>query len=282
MNGVIIVNKPKDITSHDVIYKLRKKLKTKKIGHCGTLDPLATGVLVCLVNQATKLSNYLVLDTKEYIAEFKLGLSTTTQDLEGDIVEEKTYLNDIDEELLKNVLLQFKGLINQTPSIYSAIKVNGKKLYEYARNNEPVVIPQREVTIFELELLSFKDDLIKIRVLCSSGTYIRTLCFDIAKKLGYPGVLTSLHRTKSGHFDINQAYNLEDIDYTSSLISIEDGLRNFKQINFSTDIVKDVYNGIKLSYDSSDIFVVLDNNKAIALYGPSDKDGFCKMLRGLW
>ncbi|MEG0364760.1 MAG: tRNA pseudouridine(55) synthase TruB, partial [Erysipelotrichales bacterium] len=202
MNGIILVNKEAGMTSHDVIFKLRKILKTKKIGHCGTLDPLAKGVLVCLVNNATKLSNFLVLDSKEYTATFKLGEATTTQDLAGEVVETKEYQNEYSKEDILKVLEQYKGKQMQTPSIYSAIKVNGKKLYEYARANQEVEIPTREINIYDIKLIDFENDLITINVKCSSGTYIRSLCYDIANTLNYPGVLTNLVREQSGSFKI--------------------------------------------------------------------------------
>lgn len=283
MNGIVLVNKDKGMSSHDVIYKLRRIFKTKKIGHCGTLDPSATGVLVCLVNSATKLSNYLVLDTKEYIATFRLGQSTTTQDLDGEVVEEKTYNNEYGKEDILAVLNNFQGEIIQTPSIYSAIKVNGRKLYEYARANEPVEIPQRTINIFNIDLIDFKDDLVTIKVNCSSGTYIRTLCFDIAKELGYPGVLTSLVRTKSGRFNIEDSYTLEQLaNQEVELLSISQALEDYDTIIVEENQLKDIKNGIPMKINTDKPFVVLDSDKnAIALYEASN-EGVAKMKRGLW
>lgn len=283
MNGVILVNKEAGMSSHDVIYKLRKIFKTKKIGHCGTLDPMATGVLVCLINNATKLSNYLVLDTKEYIATFKLGVATTTQDLEGDIVATKEYLNEYNKHDILKVLDEFQQDVIQTPSIYSAIKVNGRKLYEYARANEEVEIPQRLIHISKIELLEYKDDLITIKVNCSSGTYIRTLCFDIAAKLGYPGVLTSLIRTKSGKFNIEDTYTLEQLRTEDfKLISITEALTNYDSIILSDEQLLDVKNGKTIMIEKTKPFVVLDKtNEAVAIYDKS-VDGVAKMKRGLW
>ena len=283
MNGIILVNKEKDMSSHDVINRLRRILKTKKIGHCGTLDPLATGVLVCLVNNATKISNYLVLDSKEYIATFKLGFSTTTQDLAGEVVDEKKYQNNISEDKLIEILNEFKGKLIQTPSIYSAIKVNGKKLYEYARKNEEVEIPTREIEIFELELLQFIDDTIKIRVLCSSGTYIRTLCYDIAQRLEYPGVLTNLIRSKSGKYCLEQTATINDIEKGEyQIIPIENALDSYQALVLSDEKIVDVMNGKQVENSIDERFVVYDKkSKAIAIYDQA-VDGYSKMLRGLW
>jgi len=284
MDGIIIVDKPLGISSHDVVSQLRKIFKTKRVGHAGTLDPQASGVLVCMLNKATKLSNYLVLDNKEYIASFKLGVSTTTQDLEGDVVEEKLYQKDITSEQLLNVIAQFIGVQNQVPSIYSAIKVNGKKLYEYARHNEEVEIPVREIEVYDIELLDFDEDIVTIKVACSSGTYIRSLCFDIAKALGYPGVLTALRRTQSGQFSIQQASTLDQIkedNYT--LISIKDALADYLVYQVLSEVEeKQVKNGVSLEIDMPKDFIVLDrNDNVIALYQKSEK-GKAKIKRGLW
>lgn len=282
MDGVILVNKEANMTSHDVIYKLRRILKTKKIGHNGTLDPLATGVLVCLVNKATKISNYLILDSKEYVASFKLGLATTTQDLAGEIVEEVKYKNDISKEKLLETLKSFENEQIQIPSIYSAIKVNGKKLYEYARKNQEVEIPARKINIHSIELLDFKDDIISIKVNCSSGTYIRTLCYDIAKALNYPGVLVSLHRSRSGDFKIEDAKTLNELENGEiKLISIEQALSNYLMHEVKDEEINDVKNGKVLNVEYDSDFVVKANNEIIAIYEASI-NGVSKIKRGLW
>lgn len=283
MNGIILVNKEKDMSSHDVVSKLRRIYQTKKIGHCGTLDPAATGVLVCLVNQATKIANNIVLDTKEYYATFRLGQATTTQDLEGEVVAEKPYQNDLSREAIVKILNGFVGVQNQQPSIYSAIKVNGKKLYEYARHNEDVDIPIREIEIFDIELVDVVDDLITIKVNCSSGTYIRTLCYDIAQKLGYPGVLVKLHRSRSGIFEDQATYTLTQLsENKEALIAIKDALPRFKRVILDNEQINDVKNGKTLQIEQDDDFIVLDQNEQeIALYHRSD-GGVAKMMRGLW
>lgn len=283
MDGIILVNKEAGMSSHDVIYKLRKIFNTKKIGHCGTLDPAATGVLVCLLNSATKLSNYLVLDTKEYVATFKLGQSTTTQDLEGEVVETKPYQNEYDTKDIVAVLEKYIGNVIQVPSIYSAIKVNGKKLYEYARNNETVEIPKRTINISEINLIDFRDDLITIKVSCSSGTYIRTLCYDIAKELGYPGVLTKLNRTKSGRFKIEDSFTLEQLRNESyNIISIADGMVDYESVIVDDELVIDIKNGKPIKTNINKPFIAIDNQgKAIALFDASSA-GQAKIKRGLW
>ncbi|MEG0569654.1 MAG: tRNA pseudouridine(55) synthase TruB [Erysipelotrichales bacterium] len=283
MNGIILVNKEAGMTSHDVIFKLRKILKTKKIGHCGTLDPLAKGVLVCLVNNATKLSNFLVLDSKEYTATFKLGEATTTQDLAGEVVETKEYQNEYSKEDILKVLEQYKGKQMQTPSIYSAIKVNGKKLYEYARANQEVEIPTREINIYDIKLIDFENDLITINVKCSSGTYIRSLCYDIANTLNYPGVLTNLVREQSGSFKIEDAYTLDQIrNEEYQLIGIKEAMDDYQQVILDDDKIKDVKNGKQLEIDIDNRFIVLDKEgNVIAIYERSI-DGKAKVIRGLW
>lgn len=281
MNGIIIVNKEKGMTSHDVVSKLRRILKTKKVGHAGTLDPMASGVLVCLINQATKLSNFLVTEKKEYIATFKLGEATTTQDLEGDIIDQKEYQNDVSYEQLVTTLYSFLGKSIQTPSIYSAIKVKGKKLYEYARNNEEVEIPSREIIIYEMELLSFEKNIIKLRVKCSSGTYIRTLCYDIANKLNYPGVLIDLQRTEVGKFTLADSYLLDEIALGEyKVIDLPDAF-DYPIKELTTQQYQDVRNGKTLEIDIETYFFVSYRDEIVALYQPS-VNGVAKMQRGLW
>ncbi|WP_423363358.1 tRNA pseudouridine(55) synthase TruB [Mycoplasma sp. P36-A1] len=283
MNGIIIIDKELGLSSHDVVSRLRRILKTRRVGHAGTLDPMASGVLVVMINKATKLSNYLVMDSKQYIATFKLGVSTTTQDLEGEIVSKKEYKNDISLERLDEVLKSFEGKITQIPSIYSAIKVNGKKLYEYARNNEEVEIPSREITINKIQLLEFSDDEISIKVDCSSGTYIRTLCYDISKELGYPGVLTKLRRTQSGQFNINDAFTLEQVEKNDfKMLSINEGLQDYDKLEVNEQEAKDVLNGKPIITNKEKDFIIVDKDKEVlALYGAS-VDGISKMKRGLW
>lgn len=183
MNGIIIINKPKGLTSNDVVQKVRKIYGIKQVGHCGTLDPLATGVLPIMIGQATKISKYLVEHNKTYIATIKLGEKTETGDCEGKIIETKNVETYTKKEV-QSILNSFLGETMQIPPMYSAIKVNGKKLYEYAREGTKIDIEPRKIIIYEIELISYKADEIKYKVKCSKGTYIRTLCEDIAEKLG--------------------------------------------------------------------------------------------------
>ena len=211
MNQIIIVNKEKGMTSRDVVNRLNKILKTKKIGHTGTLDPIATGVLVVCVNEATKLSELLTSATKEYIAEIKLGVMTDTGDITGKVLKQEE-APILSEEKIKEVLNSFLGKSIQEVPLYSAIKVNGKKLYEYARNNEEVELPKREIEIFNIELLNYEKDTISFKVTVSKGTYIRSLIKDICLKLETIGTMNNLVRTKQGDYKIEDSYTLDQIE----------------------------------------------------------------------
>ena len=209
MDGILLINKEKNMTSHDVVNKVRRVFQTKKVGHCGTLDPDATGVLVLCVGKATKALQFLTSEEKQYIATLTLGTSTDTYDASGVVLEEKEFTGVTN---VKEVLNSFIGKQKQVPPIYSAIKVNGKKLYEYARNNQEVHIEPRDIEILDIELLEIKDNTIQFKVDCSKGTYIRSLCVDIAKKLGYPGHMSDLIRSRSGAFKLEDCYTLEQLE----------------------------------------------------------------------
>lgn len=210
MNGIINVYKEKGYTSFDVVAKLRGILKEKKIGHTGTLDPDAVGVLPVCLGSATKLCDMLTDKKKEYIAELVLGKETDTQDITGHILKE-TEVTCSEEEAV-NAILSFIGDYDQLPPMYSAIKVDGKRLYELARQGKEVQRKTRPVTFYEIEILKMEFPFVRIRVLCSKGTYIRTLCHDIGQKLGCGAVMTSLERTRSGQFTKGNAYTLEQIE----------------------------------------------------------------------
>ena len=216
VTGIICVNKPKGLTSRDVCDKVQRMLNTKA-GHTGTLDPIAHGVLVITLGKATKLNEVLVSTTKEYIATAILGIETDTLDTDG-IVLHKEDTNFSKEEII-DALSHFKGKYNQEVPQYSAVKINGKKLYEYARNNIDVVLPKKEVTIFDIKLLDYKIDnnktVIKIYTKVSKGTYIRSLIRDIAEELNTVGIMTNLVRTSQGKFSLNDAYTLDDIENNS-------------------------------------------------------------------
>jgi tRNA pseudouridine55 synthase len=218
MDGIAIINKPKGCTSQDVVTKVKKILNVKKVGHAGTLDPIATGVLVVLIGKGTKLSEKLMQHDKSYAATLKLGIATETGDTEGKTVETKEVNLDVmNENKIKAALNKFLGKQMQTPPIYSAIKVNGKKLYEYARKGETVEIKAREIEIFDIKLNSINKENLEINfeVSCSKGTYIRTLCEDIAKDLGTLGCLSGLVRTRVGEFEISKSVTLENLNENS-------------------------------------------------------------------
>lgn len=280
MDGVIIVNKPAGMTSHDVVNRIRKIFKTKKVGHCGTLDPDATGVLVVAVNKATKLLQFLTADNKEYIATLSLGTATDTYDASGQVTATKEYVPISDKKILA-CLNSFVGEQEQIPPMHSAIKVKGKKLYEYARNNETVEIPKRVITIDYIELISIVDNLVKFKVGCSKGTYIRSLCFDIAKKLDYPGHMYSLIRSKSGNFSLSDSYSLEEIENGEfEMLSMEEALSNYPKLIVDDENI--IYHGKKIkSKINHQVAIYNQNNKVLAIYGP-DGNGYLKNIRGLW
>lgn len=195
MDGIIVVNKPSGSTSHDIVSKIRKKLNIKKVGHTGTLDPLATGVLPILLGNGTKLSKYLINHDKEYIATIKLGVKTDTADIEGTVIEEKKAPLFTEKQIM-NALESLKGKQKQIPPMYSAIKINGKKLYEYARSGESVEVKPRDIEIYNIVLIKYKDNRIQFKVACSKGTYIRSVCEEIAQKLNTVGTMSALERTK--------------------------------------------------------------------------------------
>ena len=248
MDGIIIVDKQKGITSHDVVFKLRKILKTKKIGHTGTLDPIATGVLPICIGNCTKASNYLIADDKVYEAQIKLGILTDTSDITGNIIEER-HDSNILEEQIKDVILSFKGKQTQIPPIYSAIKVNGKKLYEYARQGIQVEIPSRQIEIFDIKVsnINIKENIVDIIVHCSKGTYIRSLCVDIGKKLGTVATMAGLRRIKSGIFKIEDSIKLEDINEDIKLITLEQAFINLPKISLNNNEVEKLLNGVKIN-----------------------------------
>ena len=280
MDGIILINKSAGMTSHDVVNKLRKILHTKKVGHCGTLDPDATGVLVVCINKATKVLQFLTSESKEYVATLNLGVSTDTYDASGKVLETKEY-QKIDDDKIIACLKSFIGKQEQKPPLYSAIKIKGKKLYEYARSGENVEVPTRVVTIDYIDVLEIKENLIKFKVGCSKGTYIRSLCFDIAAKLGYPGHMQDLIRTKSGKFALNDCFTLEEIEAGKfNCLSIETALSDFKQLEVEDENI--VYHGKKIKSDLNEQVVIVNRNKKVlAVYGP-DGNGYLKNIRGLW
>lgn len=276
MNGIFLVDKEIGCTSRDVVNEIIKKVETQKVGHTGTLDPLATGVLVVCVGKATKLVNMLTCEYKEYEAEITLGVKTDTYDITGNIIEEK--IPNVTEEEIKNVLNKFIGEYEQEVPIYSAVKVNGKKLYEYARNNENVILPKRRVEINDLKLISNirKVDnriIFKIWTRVSKGTYIRSLVNDIARSLKTIGVMSSLRRTKLGSVNIAQCKQIDDITL-KSLIPVKELLKDYPFIYVNNVLKKDILNGkiIDNIYQNEKIVFLDENDLVLAIYKIYDKD----------
>ena len=270
MNGILIVNKSEGFTSRDVVNKLSKIFNTKKIGHTGTLDPIAKGVLVVVLGKYTKLCEDLTQTYKEYIATFKLGILTDTLDITGNIIDEKDVT--VNEEEIRNVIASYKCVYDQEVPIYSSVKINGRKLYEYARNGEEVTLPKREVDIKSIEVIDINKDIIKIKCLVSKGTYIRSLIRDIGESLNTHATMTDLIRTKQGIFDIKDSYTIEDIENGNyKLINIEDVL-DLCVIN--NEYIKEATNGVKLELDIKNKYILFkSNNEEVALY-KKDNDYF--------
>lgn len=283
MDGLILIDKKEGVTSYDAVMLAKRTFHTRKVGHCGTLDPFASGLLIIGINQATKVMNFLEHDYKEYIATIKLGISTDTYDITGKVISQSN-INKICEDQILEVLETFKGDIKQVPPIYSSIHIDGKKAYEYARNNQEVILPERDVTIFDLKLLSFDEESISIYVKCSRGTYIRTLGVDIAKKLNNDGCLSSLRRISIGGIKVEDANSYKDLEEQNvRLIDIKDALRYKKLYINDPRILKRVYNGqsIILKQETEDDIIIVDNDKAVAIY-KREETVFFKCIRGLY
>ena len=253
MDGIIVINKEKGCTSHDIVYKIKKMFNTK-VGHTGTLDPNATGVLPILLGKGTKISKYLIEHDKEYEVVLQLGVKTTTADEEGEIIEEKEVLKESLEQLeIERILKSFIGKIKQMPPKYSAIKVNGRKLYEYARKGQEVEIKPREVEIYNIEITNIQKEKkqIEFKVSCSKGTYIRTLCEDIAEKMRTVGYMKELKRTKVGNFNIKQAITLEQLQEKENIkiITIEEMFKDKEEIILEDSKIILLLNGVKMNIE---------------------------------
>ena len=272
MDGIIVVNKQKGCTSHDVVNKV-KKIVNKKVGHTGTLDPLATGVLPLLIGKGTLCSKYLINHDKVYEVSLKLGISTDTMDAEGKIVEEKEVSSDIlTKENVEKVLSSFIGKQEQTPPIYSAIKVAGKKLYEYARKGQKVEIPKREIEIYNIKLVGINkvSNEIEFKVSCSKGTYIRSLCTDIAKALGTIGYMSGLERLQVGKFKIENSIKIDESttkEYIEEhIIGIEELFVEKPKIEINQKKLLLFLNGVKLNTEFEDgVYKIYSENKFIGL-----------------
>lgn len=266
MNGLLLVNKDKNMTSRDVINKLNHIFSMKKIGHTGTLDPLATGVMVCLFGKYTKLVDLITGYDKEYIAEIKLGVKTDTLDITGNVIETKKV--KITNEDILQVFNEFPKEYMQEVPIYSAVKINGKKLYEYARNNKLIELPKRKVNIYNLELISFNKDIITFKVKVSKGTYIRSLINDLCEKLNTIGTMNNLIRTKQGNFDIKDSYKLEEIAKGNYQFQNIKEFLDYPVIEIPNELIKKVENGNKVEniFNIEDKVIFTKNNKDLAIY----------------
>lgn len=273
ISGILIVNKPKGYTSHDVVAKIKKILDVKKVGHTGTLDPNAGGVLPLLLNDATKISKYLIEHDKIYEVTLKLGIKTTTADEEGDIIQKEQVDWSIVNNNIETALKSFIGKQEQIPPIYSAIKVNGKKLYEYARNGQTVEIKPRKIEIYKIELqkVNEKEKEIKFKVHSSKGTYIRSLCEDIAKKLGTIGYMKELNRLQVGKFSIKDAITIEELEklnqaqLQNKVITIEEFFKDLPKIELDEKNLKKFLNGMLLEKQNKDGLYNIYSEKYIGL-----------------
>ncbi len=271
MNGVVIVDKPKGMTSRDVVNIVSKKYSTKKVGHTGTLDPIATGDLVLCIGKATKLVSRLTSLEKEYIATVILGEETDTLDITGNIIDDKICVKTQKE--IEEVLKSFIGSYNQEVPKYSAVKINGKKLYEYAREDKNVILPKRIVHIKSIELLgdvTYKNNktIFSFKCVVSKGTYIRSLIRDIAQRLNTVGIMSDLRRVKQGSFDIKNSVKLENLS-NDDIISIRNIL-NVKKVKLTSDIRKKILNGAPVDNIYNEDEVLFVDEDEIALYKSKD------------
>lgn len=288
-NGILPVYKTRGMTSHDVVFKLRKILGTKKIGHTGTLDPEVDGVLPICIGPATKVSDYIMDMGKTYHATVSIGTSTTTEDQTGEIIAtQRISESELNDMQIDNVVASFQGIITQIPPMYSSVKVNGKKLYEYARNNETVERPERQVNIYQIERtsdVSYENNTCQFNLMikCGKGTYIRTIATDIGKALGLPAHMSKLTRTSSGGFHINESLSLEDISQLheqealqEKLFAIEYGLKGLPSIYIeNNDIKNKILNGQKFNINDFNtsisgkvIMIDVQSKKILAIYEP--------------
>lgn len=272
MNGIIVVKKEKGYTSRDVVNVLSKFFGTKKVGHTGTLDPLAEGVLVCTIGKCTKLCDILTSNEKEYVATMKFGILTDTLDVTGNILkkdEKVIMLSDV-----KNALEHFKGDYLQEVPIYSSVKVNGRKLYDYARNGESVELPKRIVSIKNIELIEYKDNILKFKVLVSKGTYIRSLIRDIGEYLGTYGTMLELIRTNQAGYSIEDSSSLNDIKNGNyRLITLEEIFKNYPRIDVDEAMMIKIKHGQEFENIYGTEFVLYSyEDEIIALYQANKKD----------
>lgn len=280
VDGILLIDKEVNYSSFQAINKAKRLIKADKVGHSGTLDPFATGLLVVTVNKATKVNQFIETQDKEYIATLKLGVKTSTLDLEGEVLATKE-VPSLNEELIINALNKFKGKIKQIPPMFSALKVNGQKLYDLARQGIEIERKEREVEIFNIELISFNEDEIKFKVHCSKGTYIRTLGESISEELNTYGHLIQLRRTRVGNFKVEDAYKLDELD-NFKLFPIKDALTHYPKIQLNDDEITKIKNGLKFKFNTNEdeVLIIDKNEEPIAIY---EKDGnIYRSKRGLF
>lgn len=271
-SGVIVVNKEKDMTSFDVVNEISHLFGIKKVGHTGTLDPMAEGILIICIGKATKIVELLTAKDKEYVAGVKLGIKTDSYDITGNILDTKE-VKDIDN--LEEVILSYKKTYLQEVPIYSAVKVDGKKLYEYARNNKEVELPKKEVTIKEIELLEKDKDTFIIKTLVSKGTYIRSLINDIGNSLNTYATMTSLNRTKQGKVTINDSYKLNDIKSNNFKYYKIEEILEYPIIKVDEDLEFKIKNGVKIKNTfeiENKVLFVNENNKLLGIYEKNNEE----------
>lgn len=280
MDGILPLWKPKGFTSHDCVMKVRRLYGTKRVGHTGTLDPEVEGVLPICLGQATKIVPYLTPLRKTYIAKVQLGISTETEDAHGKIIEEKDVTHPPTLQDIDNVLQLFQGKITQIPPMYSAVRVKGKRLYEYARANEAVERPSREVTIYSINRMSELTDqstAFQIKVVCSQGTYIRTLCVDIGKKLGYPAHMSELTRIESSSFTTDDTVTFTELKQAklagtleTYLFPLARGLEHMDKVYVNEQLKQRIIHGQKLPKPNqtlkSDPFLMMYDQQLLAIY----------------
>ncbi|MFI3260308.1 MAG: tRNA pseudouridine(55) synthase TruB [bacterium] len=277
MKGIIVVSKDKGVTSRDVVNSICKIFNTKKVGHTGTLDPMATGVLIICIGRYTKLVDYITSENKEYIAGVKLGITTDTLDTTGNILGTSN-VGTTKSEVLTSLNYFTKKYEQQVP-IYSAVKINGKKLYEYARNNEKVDLPVREVNILETELLSFSEDEFEFKTLVSKGTYIRSLIYDVCKNFNHDGVMSSLIRTKQGKVCLEESYTLDDIKQGNYKLLNARDILCYEEIIVTEDELFKVKNGTKINKNVKDgKYIIMNKEEEIAIYEFTDSIGRMSVL----
>ena len=279
MDGIILINKEEKYTSQDVCNVIKKIFNTSKVGHCGTLDPFATGLMIIGINQGTKILRFLENSKKKYLATIKFGASTDTYDKDGKIIA-TSIIRKLTINELNLVIKQFLGEQEQIPPIYSAIKVGGKKLYEYARKNKSVDIPKRKIFIYDIKIIYYDIETLKLEIECSKGTYIRSLANDLSHKLGMEGHLINLCRTKVDNFDIKDSIKLEELkNKANNVIKISDAL-SFTKIVIESNDLKKVINGVKMNFDFDDKYVLcMDKDQnPIAIY--EKEENYFKCLRG--